>query len=93
MSVKKPAELDFSNKKFMVIISGQVSAGLIGRDAFQEADISGITSPITKHNYLVKDARQIPRVLKEAFYIASTGRPGPVLVDITKDGPRSAQNR
>ena len=69
----------------MVIISGQVSAGLIGRDAFQEADISGITSPITKHNYLVKDARQIPRVLKEAFYIASTGRPGPVLVDITKD--------
>lgn len=69
----------------MVIISGQVPTGLIGRDSFQEADISGITSPITKHNYLVKNAASIPRVLKEAFYIASTGRPGPVLVDIAKD--------
>lgn len=69
----------------MVIISGQVPTGLIGRDSFQEADISGITSLITKHNYLVKNAASIPRVLKEAFYIASTGRPGPVLIDIAKD--------
>lgn len=69
----------------MVIISGQVPTGLIGRDSFQEADISGITSPITKHNYLVKNAASIPRVLKKAFYIASTGRPGPVLIDIAKD--------
>ena len=69
----------------MVIISGQVPTGLIGRDSFQEADISGITSPITKNNYLVKNAASIPRVLKEAFYIASTGRPGPVLIDIAKD--------
>ena len=69
----------------MVIISGQVPTGLIGRDSFQEADISGLTSPITKHNYLVKNAASIPRVLKEAFYIASTGRPGPVLIDIAKD--------
>lgn len=69
----------------MVIISGQVPTGLIGRDSFQEADISGITSPITKHNYLVKNAASIPRVLKEAFYIASTGRPGPVLIDLAKD--------
>ena len=69
----------------MVIISGQVPTGLIGRDSFQEADISGITSPITKHNYLVKNAASIPRVLKEAFYIASTGRPDPVLIDIAKD--------
>lgn len=69
----------------LVIISGQVSTDLIGRDAFQEADVTGITSPITKHNYLVKNAATIPTVLKEAFYIASTGRPGPVLVDITKD--------
>lgn len=69
----------------MVIISGQVPTSLIGRDAFQEADISGITTPITKHNYLVKHAEDIPRVMKEAFYIASTGRPGPVLVDIAKD--------
>lgn len=69
----------------MVIISGQVPTGLIGRDSFQEADISGITSPITKHNYLVKNAASIPRILKEAFYIASTGRPGPVLIDIAKN--------
>ena len=69
----------------MVIISGQVPTGLIGRDSFQEADISGITSPITKHNYLVKNAASIPRVLKEAFYIAWTGRPGPVMIYIAKD--------
>lgn len=69
----------------LVIISGQVATPLIGRDSFQEADISGITTPITKHNYLVKNVHDLPRVLKEAFYIAATGRPGPVLVDVAKD--------
>ena len=69
----------------LVIISGQVATPLIGRDSFQEADISGITTPITKHNYLVKNVKDLPRVLKEAFYIAATGRPGPVLVDVAKD--------
>lgn len=59
----------------LVVISGQVATTLIGRDSFQEADISGITTPITKHNYLVKNVDDLPRVLKEAFYIASTGRP------------------
>ena len=69
----------------LVIISGQVTTSLIGRDSFQEADISGITTPITKHNYLIKDVEELPHILKEAFYIASTGRPGPVLIDIAKD--------
>ena len=69
----------------MVAITGQVASRAIGTDAFQEADIRGITMPITKHNYLVTDADQIPRVIAEAFHIASTGRPGPVLVDIAKD--------
>jgi acetolactate synthase-1/2/3 large subunit len=69
----------------IVAITGQVSSAAIGTDAFQEADIRGITMPITKHNYLVTDADQIPRVIAEAFHIASTGRPGPVLVDISKD--------
>jgi acetolactate synthase-1/2/3 large subunit len=68
----------------MVAITGQVAVSLIGRDSFQEADVTGITTPITKHNYLVKDVRDLPRVIKEAFYIARTGRPGPVLVDIAK---------
>lgn len=68
----------------MVAITGQVGEAFIGTDAFQEADISGITIPVTKHNFLVKDAALIPQVLAEAFYIAQTGRPGPVLVDITK---------
>ena len=58
---------------------------MIGSDAFQEADITGITRPITKHNYLVKDVKDLARVVKEAFYIAGTGRPGPVLIDIPKD--------
>ena len=58
----------------LVLISGQVATHLIGRDSFQEADISGITTPITKHNYLVKDVQDLPRVLKEAFYIARSGR-------------------
>ena len=69
----------------MVIITGQVTRAAIGSDAFQETDTTGITLPITKHNYLVMDAADIPRVIKEAFYIASTGRPGPVLVDVPKD--------
>jgi acetolactate synthase-1/2/3 large subunit len=69
----------------LVAITGQVPSGSIGTDAFQEADISGITIPITKHNYLVTDPAEIPRTLAEAFHIAGTGRPGPVLVDIAKD--------
>src|SRR5689334_11328622 len=69
----------------VVAITGQVPSASIGTDAFQEADICGITMPITKHNFLVQDAAEIPRVLTEAFHIASTGRPGPVLVDIAKD--------
>ncbi|MFI2237761.1 acetolactate synthase large subunit [Streptomyces chrestomyceticus] len=69
----------------MVAITGQVASKAIGTDAFQEADICGITMPITKHNFLVTDAAEIPRTIAEAFHIASTGRPGPVLVDIAKD--------
>ena len=69
----------------VVAITGQVASGSIGSDAFQEADIRGITLPITKHSYLVTDPDEIPRVIAEAFHIASTGRPGPVLVDISKD--------
>jgi len=69
----------------IVAITGQVSSAAIGTDAFQEADIRGITMPITKHNYLVTRAADIPRVIAEAFHVASTGRPGPVLVDISKD--------
>ncbi len=69
----------------MVAITGQVNSAFIGTDAFQEADIVGITMPITKHSFLVTKGEDIPRVLAQAFYLASTGRPGPVLVDITKD--------
>jgi acetolactate synthase-1/2/3 large subunit len=69
----------------MVAITGNVPAALLGKDAFQEIDITGITLPMTKHNYLVRDADQLPHVLAEAFHIARTGRPGPVHVDITKD--------
>ena len=69
----------------VVCITGQVSSGLIGSDAFQEIDITGITLPITKHNYLVSKPGEIAQVVREAFYIARSGRPGPVLVDITKD--------
>lgn len=69
----------------MVVISGQVPLAMIGNDAFQEADIVGITRPCTKHNYLVKDVRDLQRIVKEAFHIARTGRPGPVLVDLPKD--------
>ncbi|MGW6174422.1 acetolactate synthase large subunit [Arthrobacter sp. NPDC055138] len=73
----------------MVAITGQVSSAVIGSDAFQEADIVGITMPVTKHSYLVTKAQDIPRVLAEAFHIATTGRPGPVLVDIAKDAQQS----
>src|SRR5919202_2607585 len=69
----------------MVAITGQQSRPLIGTDAFQEADITGITMPVTKHNMLVTEATEIPRAIMEAFHLASTGRPGPVLVDISKD--------
>ncbi|WP_197019584.1 biosynthetic-type acetolactate synthase large subunit [Anaerovibrio lipolyticus] len=69
----------------LVCFTGQVTNPLIGKDSFQEADIVGITTPITKHNYLVKKASELPRVIKEAFFIARTGRPGPVVIDIAKD--------
>jgi acetolactate synthase I/II/III large subunit len=69
----------------LVAITGQVKTHLIGNDAFQEADICGITRPITKHNYLVKNVKDLPRIIKEAFHIASTGRPGPVLIDLPVD--------
>ncbi len=69
----------------MVAITGNVPGALIGKDAFQEIDITGITLPMTKHNYLVRDADDLPRVIAEAFHIARTGRPGPVHIDITKD--------
>src|SRR5689334_1115707 len=69
----------------IVAITGQVPTGSIGNDAFQEADIVGITRPCTKYNYLVKDVRDIAATIKEAFYVARSGRPGPVLIDIPKD--------
>lgn len=69
----------------IVAITGQVTSELIGRDVFQEADITGATAPFCKHSYLVKDANDLPRIIKEAFYIASTGRPGPVIIDIPVD--------
>jgi len=69
----------------LVAITGNVPSGLIGTDAFQEADVYGITGPVTKHNYLVKDVADLPRVMAEAFHIASTGRPGPVLIDVPKN--------
>ncbi|OYV09516.1 MAG: acetolactate synthase I/II/III large subunit, partial [Methanosaeta sp. NSP1] len=69
----------------MVAITGQVNTWLIGKDAFQEADITGITLPITKHNYLLRSAKEISQVFREAFYIARTGRPGPVLIDLPRD--------
>lgn len=69
----------------IVVFTGQVVSSLIGNDAFQEADIVGITRPCCKHNYLVKDVRDLARIIKEAFHIASTGKPGPVVVDIPKD--------
>lgn len=69
----------------LVVITGQVATGVIGSDAFQEADILGITTPITKYNYQIRDTKDIPRIIKEAFYIATSGRPGPVVIDFPKD--------
>ncbi|MBI5701430.1 biosynthetic-type acetolactate synthase large subunit [Candidatus Saganbacteria bacterium] len=69
----------------MVAITGQVATNLIGKDSFQEADITGITMPVSKHSFLVKNADDLPRIVKEAFYIAKSGRPGPVIIDIPKD--------
>ncbi len=69
----------------LVVITGQVPTALIGNDAFQEVDIIGITRPCTKHNFLVKNVKELPSIIKKAFYIARTGRPGPVLVDFPKD--------
>ncbi|MCX6429512.1 MAG: biosynthetic-type acetolactate synthase large subunit, partial [Actinobacteria bacterium] len=76
----------------LVAITGQVPSAAIGTDAFQEADIRGVTMPITKHNYLITDPADIPRAIAEAFHIASTGRPGPVLVDIAKDALQAMTN-
>lgn len=75
----------FADSIPLVVITGQVNMQLIGRNAFQETDIFGVTLPICKYSYLITDVKDIPRVLKEAFYIASTGRPGPVVVDIPKN--------
>ncbi|MGN8645193.1 biosynthetic-type acetolactate synthase large subunit [Gracilibacillus sp. HCP3S3_G5_1] len=69
----------------MIIITGQVAQGVIGSDAFQEVDVMGVTTPITKHNYQVRNVYDLPRIMKEAFHIATTGRPGPVLIDMPKD--------
>jgi len=69
----------------LVCFTGQVATSLIGKDSFQEADMCGITTPITKHNYLIKKVEDLPKAIKEAFYIARTGRPGPVLIDVAKD--------
>jgi len=76
----------------MVVFTGQVPTRLIGNDAFQEVDITGITRPCTKHNYLVKDVRDLARVIREAFYLARSGRPGPVLVDLPKDVIQASTN-
>src|SRR3990167_1384892 len=73
----------------MICITGQVATHLIGNDAFQEADVTGITRPVTKHNYLVKDVKDLARTFKEAFHIATTGRPGPVLIDLPVDVSRA----
>lgn len=73
----------------MVAITGQVPSTLLGTDAFQETDITGVTLPITKHNYLVTKAEDIAPTIREAFHVASTGRPGPVVIDITKDAQQS----
>src|ERR1700739_2073975 len=74
----------------IVCITGQVGSKLIGSDAFQETDITGVTLPITKHNYLVTRPDELARTVREAFYVARSGRPGPVLIDITKDAQQSS---
>src|SRR6516162_6287758 len=76
----------------VVCITGQVSSKLIGSDAFQETDITGVTLPITKHNYLVTRVEDIAPMMREAFYVARSGRPGPVLVDITKDAQQASMD-
>ena len=73
----------------IVCITGQVGSKLIGSDAFQETDITGVTLPITKHNYLVTRAQDVATAVREAFHVARSGRPGPVLIDITKDAQQS----
>lgn len=78
----------------MVVITGQTISSMLGKDAFQEADVFGLTMPVVKHSYMIKDTNDIPRVVKEAFHVARTGRPGPVLIDIPKDmssGPCTAE--
>ncbi len=75
----------------MVILSGQVASHLIGEDAFQETDMVGISRPIVKHSFQVRHASEIPAIIKKAFYIASSGRPGPVVVDIPKDATNPAE--
>ncbi len=77
----------------IVALTGQVPTPMIGNDAFQEADVTGITRPITKHNYLVKTADELPSVIKEAFYIARSGRPGPVVIDIPKDVQKAESSK
>src|SRR5512147_1952338 len=77
----------------LIVITGQTNTVNLGKDAFQEADVTGITYPVVKHSYLVKSPADIPRVMREAFHIATTGRPGPVLIDVPKDigqGPCTA---
>ncbi|MDH3982339.1 MAG: thiamine pyrophosphate-binding protein, partial [Kiritimatiellaceae bacterium] len=69
----------------MIVLSGQSVSWMLGKDAFQEADIFGITMPVVKHSYLIKESNDLPRVIREAFHISTTGRPGPVLIDIPKD--------
>src|SRR5437660_611860 len=69
----------------MVVLTGQTISPMLGKDAFQEADVTGITYPVVKHSYLVRNANDIPRIMQEAFHIATTGRPGPVLIDLPKD--------
>src|SRR6201995_30771 len=69
----------------MIVLTGQTISPMLGKDAFQEADVTGITYPVVKHSYLVRNANDIPRIMKEAFHIATTGRPGPVLIDLPKD--------
>src|SRR3954465_14514296 len=76
----------------IVCITGQVGSKLIGSDAFQETDITGVTLPITKHNYLVTHASEVAQTVREAFYVARSGRPGPVLIDITKDAQQTTCN-
>src|SRR5438477_6577842 len=73
----------------LVAITGQVSSLVLGKDAFQETDITGITMPITKHNYLVTHEDDLPYVFREAFFLAASGRPGPVLIDVTKDAQQA----